>query len=269
MKYIFFFLFNYIFIQTANSQCLIGFYPQQNVNPLPDTTSINNPFGCDNSLGFNSTDFIVGVENCVSINFYFNETPNLPTTFPIVLNYLDITSIGGLPIGFNYTCSTTNCRFYPNEYNCIRICGIPSNPGAYPINVIANLNINNPPITIYDFNLFGNTNQLDSSYVIFITDPTNPSSGCRIGNASGIENANQLFSLKNLLKHNLIEDELDFNDVINGQINIFDFQGKLVFSNNISNKSSISISRSLIKGNYFVQYLGKNGKNALQKFTKI
>lgn len=269
MKYIFVFLFNYILIQTANSQCLTGFYPQQYVNPLPDTTSINNPLGCDNSLGFNATDFSIGVENCVSINFFFNETPNLPTTFPIVLNYLDITSIGGLPTGFNYTCSAINCRFYPNAYNCIRICGIPSNSGAYPIKVIANLNINNPPITIYDFNLFGNTNQPDSSYVIFITDPTNPSSGCRIGNASGIENANQLLSVKHFLKNNLIENELFFNEVINGQINIFDFQGKLVFNKNISNNSSLKLNLYLIKGNYFVQYLGKNGKNALQKFIKI
>lgn len=255
-----------ICLAELKSQCTNNFYPAYYVVPPPDTANSNNPFGCDNTLGFNSIDYSIGINNCVSLSFYVIETPNLPTTFPIFLNYIDIKRIEGLPSGLSFTCSSSDCRFYRNSYGCVNICGIPSSSGYFPVKIIADINVNsNPSFTIQNFDLFGNQLSMDSSYVIFVQDPLNPSTGCRLGNeATGITP----LSKSELGGYISDDDILYLNNALSGYIEIADLQGKIVFAKNLQQERITPINKSVTKGVYIITFVDKRNTIRSRKLIK-
>ena len=70
----------------------------------------------------------------------------VPVTATVTLININITGVGGLPIGLDYACNHPTCVYHPSagdQLGALRVCGTPITPGLYTLTVyiLADVNV--------------------------------------------------------------------------------------------------------------------------------
>ena len=132
MKKIFLFLVCSLFSFSAFTQC------------VPDTSMHLPGYSPDSATGLPHA--IVGVPYSTVIQVLVPATSGTFAVDSVVLN-----SVTGLPPGFSYTCTPSNCHLMPLTNGCMMITGPAlTTPGSYPIsiNLTAYVKIGPIPISV-------------------------------------------------------------------------------------------------------------------------
>ena len=137
---------------------LPGYWPNPQQGPLPEG-DLGDPYS-------ETITVIVPADTTIDVSQY-----GLPFgQVTVSINYIELSSITGLPAGLSYACDNANCTWNNNSNGCFKISGTPTQAGVFSVacNTAMNINIPNfgpyttpPAPAAYDMTIDEATSTID------------------------------------------------------------------------------------------------------------
>lgn len=245
---------------SSNAQCVIDPSNTNFLSPSPDSLPC-----IERTVPYSQT-LQIAVPTSMDLQDF-----GAPISFVLTVDSVVIHAVNGLPTGMTYDMNPSSGVLYGGDHGCATLSGTTTDAaGNYPLSFDGNITLHGnafPPYfdgdTTIDFNTL---QQLAPDMFSLFVDVINPGDPCRPAQSSGINDfssdLNAAISVYPNPNNGVFQFNLNAAHRINGQINVIDFTGKVVYSQNIDviglYNTTIDL-QNFAKGVYVVQVKSTEG----------
>jgi len=238
----------------SNAQCVIDSTNTDFLSPRPDSLPC-----VERTVPYSQT-LQIAVPTSMDLQDFGS-----PISFVLIVDSVVINSVNGLPTGLAYDMNPSSGVLYGGDHGCATVAGTTTDAvGNYPITFDGFITLHGNPFPPYfdgDTTIdFATLQSLAPDMFSLFVDVINPGDECRPSQGTGIKNfssdLNAAMSVYPNPNNGVFQFSLNAAHRVNGQINVIDYTGKVVYSQNIDviglYNTNIDL-QNFAKGVYVVQ----------------